>query len=509
MVFKNHLSIPLIVFLCSCTYAEQTKTVFNPFTGNPDYITALSTTSIGAGSNITVSTTSSGVTISASGGGSGSGIVSPGSFTWTNEFGVLVSTIQVSSNTIIAGATFYQNGPWSISGSIGASGGVLQSGGAGQIPTWAAVNLTNSNSVGGILPSANVGAGGTSGQIQYNNSGTLSGALSYVTSSSMTIQSSMTVTNLAGTTDPSPGVLTVYSGSAPGAGGQPIFTVGSQNQATQFQILDQKPLNLTRYGANLGSLVIGNNGSPQTNEVQSNQSSQQNMNFWNGGEMDIETATTANGGGNMVFSPNQVSEVTISSLAVTISTRTILGSGGYVVLHTSNTILPGTTFYQNGPALYGQNIQFSSTSLYGVVGSTLADNALAGNVGEYVFSSVGSVNITTTNMGQDITSIVLSSGDWNVTGMVNYSIGTATWTEQLLYVSTGESGNSFTSANAFNRMLLLNSSSSTTPAETQIVIANVRVSIAASTTIYLKVKAVFSAGTPVVDTGSITARRVR
>jgi hypothetical protein len=47
--------------------AEQTKTLFNPFTGKFDYITALSTNSIQAGTGVTVSTTTSGVSITATG----------------------------------------------------------------------------------------------------------------------------------------------------------------------------------------------------------------------------------------------------------------------------------------------------------------------------------------------------------------------------------------------------------------------------------------------------------
>lgn len=64
------------VFLVSCFFgfgilrAEQTKSIYNPFTGRSDFITALTTSSIQAGSNVVVTTTSSGVIISASTGSS-------------------------------------------------------------------------------------------------------------------------------------------------------------------------------------------------------------------------------------------------------------------------------------------------------------------------------------------------------------------------------------------------------------------------------------------------------
>lgn len=88
-----------IVFLCSWVGAEQTKTVYNPHTSNLDYITALTTNTISAGTNITVSTTASGVSIAATNSGGDGGIVSPATFTWTNPFGMSMSTLTVTSMT--------------------------------------------------------------------------------------------------------------------------------------------------------------------------------------------------------------------------------------------------------------------------------------------------------------------------------------------------------------------------------------------------------------------------
>ena len=67
-----------------------------------------------AGTNITLSQAGSTITINSS--ATGSGIVSPGTFTWTNNFGIFLSTVQVSSNTILSGATFYGGGPAIIHG---------------------------------------------------------------------------------------------------------------------------------------------------------------------------------------------------------------------------------------------------------------------------------------------------------------------------------------------------------------------------------------------------------
>lgn len=144
-----------------------------------------------------------------------------------------------------------------------------------------------------------------------------------------------------------------------------------------------------------------------------------------------------------------------------------------------------------------------------IKGTTTNDSASAGQVGEYVSSSVNDVNITTTDTGQDITTISLTAGDWDVTGMIFFAQNGATWTEQLLYVATGEPGNSLTNSNNFNRMVMTNASSSTTPVRITLTVASVRVSIASTTTIQLKAKVKFSVGTPSANGASITARRVR
>jgi len=62
------------LFLSGPLLAEQIKPMYNPATGKIDLITALSTTSIAAGTGIAVTTTTSGVTITATGGGGASSL---------------------------------------------------------------------------------------------------------------------------------------------------------------------------------------------------------------------------------------------------------------------------------------------------------------------------------------------------------------------------------------------------------------------------------------------------
>lgn len=143
-----------------------------------------------------------------------------------------------------------------------------------------------------------------------------------------------------------------------------------------------------------------------------------------------------------------------------------------------------------------------------LVGTTTNDNAPTGRIGEYISSSVDSVSITTTNSGEDITSISLTPGDWDVTGMVTLDRNTATWSSFELFILS-VSGNSFTGNDfGINYLLQAWASSATTPVDASITIANTRVSISTTTTIYLKVRALFSAGNPLAF-GGISARRVR
>lgn len=166
--------------------------------------------------------------------------------------------------------------------------------------------------------------GGSTMQIQYNNGGSFGGAKSAVTASSTTIISSFSVTsNGSQNTLTAPGLVDIYQ-SAPNAG-QILLNIGSSAQNDQVQVIDQAHLNCQRYGVLAGGLEAG---SLVSQAIESNQSQQQFINYWNAGEMDLQTATAANGGGNIVLKPGTSSEVIISTLAINISTSTVITSTG-------------------------------------------------------------------------------------------------------------------------------------------------------------------------------------
>jgi len=141
----------------------------------------------------------------------------------------------------------------------------------------------------------------------------------------------------------------------------------------------------------------------------------------------------------------------------------------------------------------------------GIIGTSTNDNASSGNIGEFVSSSisVGSAVSLTTATAANVTSISLTAGDWDVSGMVSFNETTSTVTARTAGISStsatlptdGSEGYCGVQSNLTSEI-----NSITLPVK--------RISIASTTTIYLVCKATFSAGT-CGGFGTISARRVR
>ena len=69
------LLLIVILFISAWSFAEQLKQVYNPFTGNPDYITRLDGTTLLAGAGISISCNNGICTITNTGGGGGTTFV--------------------------------------------------------------------------------------------------------------------------------------------------------------------------------------------------------------------------------------------------------------------------------------------------------------------------------------------------------------------------------------------------------------------------------------------------
>jgi hypothetical protein len=183
---------------------------------------------------------------------------------------------------------------------------------------------------------------------------------------------------------------------------------------------------------------------------------------------------------NLILNGSTSGSVTLSSPAV---------SG------TTTLTLPATT----------GTVLTNASQLVGT-GTTTNDSAAVGYVGEYVVSTVlsaSAINLTATTT--TITSISLTAGDWDVTGILSLgSSAVLTW-------SVVAAGFNATTANAS----VVNQGITILPAasvvynyyeSTQMPV--VRFSLSATTIIYFAAVGVFSGGTANVF-GQIRARRIR
>ena len=224
-----------------------------------------------------------------------------------------------------------------------------------------------------------------------------------------------------------------------------------------------------------------------------------------------------------LITPN-IGAATGTSLVVSagaVSTGTYAGSftNGIVVDYSSGFgrisvgSATGINFYNGGIAttiLASISSAGALTLTQGIVGTTAAGNAVAGQVGEYISSNVlvGSAVSLTNNTAANVTSISLTAGDWNVSGSVCY---TAPGTTNLNYGTVWISQTSATLPTMPNS----NGAGTYMWADATGVDSNVtavtglfRVNVSTTTTVYLSTRANFTTST-LSAFGFIGARRVR
>lgn len=135
-------------------------------------------------------------------------------------------------------------------------------------------------------------------------------------------------------------------------------------------------------------------------------------------------------------------------------------------------------------------------------GTTTNNNAVAGNIGEYI--SATQVPYTSlpgaTGVFGSILTIALTPGDWDVSGLAIFHNNGATIT--TVAAGVGTSG---TVISGDSRMDTL---PPTAASDSSVTIPGVRFSIATNTNIQLEIAAMYSAGSPLVA-GRLSARRVR
>lgn len=149
---------------------------------------------------------------------------------------------------------------------------------------------------------------------------------------------------------------------------------------------------------------------------------------------------------------------------------------------------------------------FSGTGCH-LLGTTTNDNATAGNVGQHT-ESVGTDAVFNpgTDVFSDLGSLSLTAGDWDVTGFAGFYNNPS-----LTYISVFiglVSGNNQTGQLYGNNGVLMFSAAGVN----ETVMGSIpvyRMSLAATTTVYLKAAIGYPSGTPHVVGWRISARRVR
>ena len=202
--------------------------------------------------------------------------------------------------------------------------------------------------------------------------------------------------------------------------------------------------------------------------------------------------------------------------AINVSTNGVASFSGTATLALStNTILPGTTFYQNGAANIGGaitatgNVSFTNTNLYGILGSTWVDSAFAGNVGESTFTYINESNKQplASATWQSISTVTLSAGDWNISANAGFfEAGAGFNNSNYVAISSYSATTTTDQVSGLNQFACI--AFNTNEAEASCQVTDYRVSLSGSQAFYLKVNMGFNSGQG-YGYGRISARRMR
>ncbi len=182
------------------------------------------------------------------------------------------------------------------------------------------------------------------------------------------------------------------------------------------------------------------------------------------------------------------------------------GKPGYFFDTISSTL---TLSYANGSTT--TIARFNPTgAIIALHGSATNDNANQFDVGESSeATNTTAVNAGTSDTFDDLLTITLTAGDWDVDGMIQWDRNSATWTEARAGFSTTAGDNQTGMSIGVQQLRDTWASSGSTPNLVSIAIPPRRLSLSATTTVYLKRLAVYSVGAPRTAGGRISARRVR
>jgi len=213
---------------------------------------------------------------------------------------------------------------------------------------------------------------------------------------------------------------------------------------------------------------------------------------------------TTSGTGIVTIAQSSISCGTASCASV--GTGTVLGIN-QCIINTSNTnALDGAgTINYSDLSFTGTSFKINVTTQNGgLLKGGQVQAPTAGFIGEQLRATLalGSATSVTNNTAKNVTSVSLTAGIWDVTGIVclrNATTGTG--------LSMGISTTSATLQNNYGDDTILTPTFSTATSDSCMTCPALRITLTATTTVYLVVFALFTVGTPVAY-GRISATRV-
>lgn len=425
---------------------------------------------------------------SSGGGGSGSGIVSPGTFTWTNSFGISASTIAVTTATIQninttwigEGRTRIKNGDFFYDH----PNGYAQINPASlALATYIDMADDWQVKVGSgsyeVIRTTILTTGGPGPVVPYVQTQCTNGCTNVNNNSYSVIRQQIPQQNIRD------------------------FQFGtSAAQALTLSFWFNPTGNTGTFGGSVCN-VAENRCFPFFFTVATS-------NVWVyytisiPGDTSGTWSTTAQSSGMEVFFDMDSKSTYQSASTGTWTSSFVVGYTGDTGWGKGSTAIAGLTGVQIEAG--SQATLYESLPNDRLLGTPTNDNAFAGQVGEYVESIASNVGAVTQNTWQDVTTITLTAGDWDTTLNATFS-PTATTTAIAMGISIGTAGNAFSDRVTGSNDAQWNLTAATAGVEAMTV-PSYRLSLSATTTVRLKALYTYGSGTPTIS-ARLSARRVR
>jgi hypothetical protein len=202
--------------------------------------------------------------------------------------------------------------------------------------------------------------------------------------------------------------------------------------------------------------------------------------------------------------PPAIGNTTPSSGAfTTLSATSTVSGAGFTALFASPPSIGNTTANSGAFTTITASSTITPSQTAGIVGTTTNNNANAGSVGELLSNTTTGTNLPN-NTSTNATSVSLTAGDWDVSGVIGFN---PAGTTVLSNVQVGITTTSATIPTTLGTRTV-EGTPKTAGASGVYVSPIVRMSLSATTTVYLVAFAGVATSTATVD-GFIRARRVR